>query len=75
MTIQKLREAQRAAPFRPFKIHTADGGWLEVPHPDYLAVPPNSRVIYVFGKRGETSTVDALLVTEIEFEPSEPASA
>jgi hypothetical protein len=41
MTIQKLREAQRAAPFRPFKIHTAD----------------------------------ALLVTEIEFEPSEPASA
>ena len=37
MTLQQIRAALRAAPFRPFKLRTADGSSFDVPHPEYMA--------------------------------------
>ena len=68
MTIDKLREVARAAPFRPFTISLADGRRLFVPHPKFVWIPPKaSRTFYVAGKDEAESIVDLLLVTSIDF--------
>jgi hypothetical protein len=68
MTIDRLREAAKAQPFRPFTISLADGRRLTVPHPEFVWVPPNaSRTFYVAGTGERESIVDLLLVTSIDF--------
>ena len=66
MTIGQLREVVKAVPFRPFRLHLGDGGALDVPHPDFLAIHPTGRVAIVFGPKDQFEIVDTLLVTSIE---------
>lgn len=80
MTIQQLRAALRAIPFRPFDIHMADGRTFHVPHPDFLLMSPSGRMAFAFGEDDEFSILDLLLMTELEFSrattsrsPSTPA--
>jgi hypothetical protein len=75
MTREKLKNAQRAAPFRPFTIRTADGSAFEVPHPDFLSISPSDRTVIVHDKKGGFSILDMLLMTEIEFNPPSAMSA
>ncbi len=70
MTIQKLREAHGARPFRPFIIHMADGREILVTHPEFMAVSPSGRTITVYQPDDSSSFVDLLLVTELEFRPN-----
>lgn len=68
MTVQELRAALRATPFRPFVVHMADGRSCEVRHPDFLLIGPNGRTAFVFSPSGEEfSILDVLLITEVEF--------
>jgi hypothetical protein len=67
MTIEQLRNAHRALPFRPFTIHLADGRSFFVRHPDYLSHSPTGRTIVVYGEGENFSILDLLLVTELEF--------
>jgi hypothetical protein len=75
MTVERLREFHRAAPFRPFRIRVADGRSFHVPHPELLSISPSGRTIHVEYGNDNFSTIDLLLVTEIQVEPSSPASA
>ena len=43
MTIQQLRAAYKATPFRPFTLHMADGRSFPVPHPDFLSMSPTGQ--------------------------------
>ncbi len=70
MTIQQLRAAHRAAPFRPFTIHMADGRTFHIPHPDFLSMSPSGRTVIVYQEDEEFSILDLLLMTEIEMSPT-----
>ena len=67
MTIQQLRAALKAAPFRPFDVHMADGRSFHVPHPDYLLMSPSGRMVFAFGEDDDCSILDLLLMTEVEY--------
>jgi hypothetical protein len=69
MTIEQLRKAIQANPFRPFDILTGDGRRFHVPHPEFIAMSPKAeRTFVVFGRAGEDYTVlDLLLVVGLDF--------
>jgi hypothetical protein len=68
MTIQQLRAAHRAVPFRPFTIHMADSRSFHIPHPDFLSKSPTGRTVIVYQEADDFSTLDLLLMTEIHME-------
>ena len=70
MTLEEIRRAIRAQPFKPFTIHLADQRSFQVPHPEYAAVSPSGRVFVVFDKKGHVDLIDSLLVTSIAMGPS-----
>lgn len=66
MTIEQVRSMHAARPFRPFRIHMADGRSVDVQHPEFLAQSPTGRTIMV-AKADETfEIIDLLLVTSLE---------
>jgi hypothetical protein len=77
MTIEQMRNAHQTRPFRPFRIHLADGRSFLVRHPDYLSHSPTGRTIIVYGDGETFSILDLLLVTELEFgePPIQPGEA
>jgi hypothetical protein len=66
MTIEQIRNALQATPFRPFTIHLADGREPRVPHREFLSQSPGGRTIIIFQKDENFSIVDLLLVTDLE---------
>ncbi len=67
MTIQQLRTAHRATPFKPFTVHMADGRSFSVPHPDFLSMSPTGRTVIIYQEDDNFSILDLLLMTEIEM--------
>jgi hypothetical protein len=66
MTVEQLIQFQHAQPFRPYRIHLADGRHLDVGHQDFLARSPAGRTAIVC-KRDETfELIDLLLVASLE---------
>jgi hypothetical protein len=70
LTIEKLRAAHRAAPFRPFTIRMADGRSFLIPHPDFLFINPSGRTVIVAHQDDSYNIIDLLLMTEIEVAAS-----
>lgn len=74
MTVEQLRNAHRAQPFRPFTIHMGDGRSFFVRHPDFLSHSPGGRTVIVYEGEEAFSILDLLLVTELEIHaPKKPA--
>ena len=67
MTVQQLRAAIQASPFRPFTIRMADGRSFDIHHPDFLLLTPGGRTAFACRSEEEFSIVDVMLMTEIEF--------
>jgi hypothetical protein len=65
MTVETLRTALRAQPFRPFDLCLADGRQLSVSHPEFVALTPPGRTIGVGLPDGSIEVVDLLLVTSL----------
>ena len=76
MTIEQLRAAREANPFRPFTIFLADGRSVRIPHRDYLSMTPGGRTVIVYQTAEAFSIIDVLLVTELAIEdvPATPQS-
>jgi hypothetical protein len=72
VTIEQLRAAHGAAPFRPFMIHMADGRTFPISHPDFLFITPAGRTGIVAHDDDSFNIIDVLLMTEIEVAPSQP---
>ena len=69
MTIEQLREAHQARPFKPFRICLADGREIKVPHPEFLLAPPGASRTFVVATSSETyKVIDLLLVTSLDFD-------
>ena len=73
MTVQQLRAAHRATPFKPFNVQNADGRSFHVPHPDFLSMSPTGRTVIIYEQNEDFSILDLLLMTEIQT-PSTPSS-
>ncbi|MCC7293975.1 MAG: hypothetical protein IT449_18090 [Phycisphaerales bacterium] len=67
MTIDQLRSVQRAKPFRPYRLHVADGDVMEVRRQEFGSTSPSGRTLVVFGEGDEMSIIDLLLVSRIEM--------
>jgi hypothetical protein len=72
MTIEQLREVYQAQPFRPFRLHLADGRSFEVPHTEFLAHSPGGRTVIVFTEGESFEIIDLLLVTSLEVINGKP---
>lgn len=66
MNIEKVREILHTQPFRPFRIHLADGGRIAVQHEDFVALDPIGREMIVFLPDGSHQIVDMMSVTRLE---------
>jgi hypothetical protein len=67
MTIEKVKELYSAQPFRPFKIHLADGREIPVHHHDFIMAAPSGRTLYVSQPDDTFNIIDLLLVTDLEI--------
>ncbi len=67
MTIEQLRQAYRATPFRPFILHLADGREIPVRSPEFMMISPSGRTIMVSQLDDSYNVIDLLLVTDLEF--------
>jgi hypothetical protein len=67
VTTEQLKEYLEGSPFQPFKIVSADGHEIEVPHSDYVSLGPGGRTAVVWKANDAFSVVDMALVTRLEF--------
>ena len=74
MTIEQLRQMQQARPFRPFRVHMADGRHLDVVHPEFLAHTPTGRTVMIARPDESFEVIDLLLVTSLEPIDGKPRS-
>jgi hypothetical protein len=70
MTIEQLRAAHSARPFKPFVIHLADGEQIPVHSHEFMLPPPVGRTFVVYQPDGTMNILDLLLVTRLEFQPA-----
>jgi hypothetical protein len=70
MTVERLQQALRATPFRPFTIHLADGKTVPVVSPEFVASSPSGRTVVVFDPQDRMNILDLLLVTNLVVEPA-----
>jgi hypothetical protein len=70
MTLEAFREALNAQPFEPFVIHIADGRSIPVVSREFIMRDPQGRTVMVYQPDGHLSTIDLLLVTELEKRPN-----
>jgi hypothetical protein len=66
MTTEQLVTHIHASPFRPFRIHLADGRHLDVKHPDFIARSPSGRTATIYTAEETSETIELLLVTSLE---------
>jgi hypothetical protein len=74
MTLEAFRETLNAQPFQPFVIHIAEGRSVPVVSREFIMRDPRGRTILVYQPDGRLSTIDLLLVTELEQQPEGESS-
>ena len=74
MRVEELVQLHKAEPFRPFRIHLADGRHLDVKHPEFLAYTPRGRIAIVMRLDETFEILDLMLVTSLEVTDGKPRS-
>src|SRR4051794_30212158 len=70
MTIEQMRAAYDAQPFRPFVLHLADGRCsVPVHHRKFILAVPSGRTVVVCQPDDTLNIIDLLLVTDLEIKP------
>ena len=67
MTIEQIRAAFEAQPFKPFIIHLADGRNIPVQSREFISPAPSGRSLFVWQPDDSFNVIDLLLVTDLEF--------
>jgi hypothetical protein len=72
-TIEQVRNAMHAVPFRPFTVRLVDGRAYSVRHPDFISIPTTARGrdLTVHDDNGP-HWIDLGLVVELHPEPTVP---
>ncbi len=67
MTIEQLRKAHQAQPFKPFALRTGGGREYAIPQPEFVAIIPPGRTIVVACDDGTAELLDLLLVESLHY--------
>ena len=67
MTVEQIRKAHQARPFKPFTLRTGGGREYHVPHPEFMFIAPPGRTIFVVDQDGAAELIDLLLVESLHF--------
>jgi len=67
VTIEQMRKAYEARPFKPFTLRTGGGREYHVPHPEFMLITPPGRTIIVVDQDGAAELIDLLLVESLHF--------
>jgi len=73
MSIKELREINSATPFHAYTVRTSEGDAIQVPHPDFMFVPPIGETVIVVDQEGGKHLVDADHITKLEIRRTRPA--
>lgn len=77
-TMDQVRRAMHAAPFKPFTVYLTDGRAFFVKHPDFVSISTNGREMVVHDDDG-MHLIDMRAVVEVHLprspEPAEERSA
>ncbi|MGE0430622.1 MAG: hypothetical protein AB7K09_09420 [Planctomycetota bacterium] len=68
MKSDTVRNLQKASPFRPFRLHMADGRSVLITHPEMMWLPPDERMLFAADTEGTTHFIDLFLVTDATLE-------
>ena len=74
MISNELRQLVRNIPFRPFRIHLADGRCIDVPHPDYILIFHKEPLAIVERDDGRSEWINLPIVTSVEATAVEGAA-
>jgi hypothetical protein len=74
MTLEQLRKAHQARPFKPFTLRTGGGRECFVPHPEFLFVTPPGQTIIVVDRDGTVDLLDRLAGRVPPFQRRPPAA-
>ena len=69
MTAAEVRRHYNAAPFRPFRIHMANGRSADVPHPEFMWISRTGKRLIVDMPDDSFEIIDVSLVTSLETLP------
>lgn len=68
MTVNELRRAMQANPFKPFMIRMADGREYPVPHQDFLLIHPSGRTAIIATIEDDFyEIVDILMIASLHY--------
>jgi hypothetical protein len=67
MTTNHIKTLHAAKPFRPFRIHLADGTSVDVTHPELMLLSQGGRTVFVNTSGEDVSIIDQLLVTRLTY--------
>jgi hypothetical protein len=70
VTVEQIRAAYGAQPFRPFIGHLANGRPVPVASGEFMLTAPSGRTIVVYPPEDSFNIIDLLLVTDLEFKPA-----
>jgi hypothetical protein len=65
MRTDEFRNLCAARPFRPFRVHLADGRSIPVRHQEFAMLAPNGRTAVVYQPDSTFEIIDLLLVTSL----------
>jgi len=72
MTSAAIRTALHSN--RPFKVRTADGKTIDVPHQDFAALSKSGRTLVVMTPDDTWEVLDVFLISALETEASDSAA-
>ena len=70
MSTEGIKDVIRKQPFRPFVIKMTSGATFEVNHPEFFAVSPSFRRMYVVLDEEHSEVIDTLMVESIRVKDS-----
>ena len=65
MSIDEIRQTNRAQPFKPFTVRVTDCDAPHGPHPDFLLIPPVGGTVIIVDQKGCMNLVDAAHITKL----------
>ena len=65
MSAKDIRDLIRVSPFKPFRLHLADGKSLRVSHPDFVIASPELAVVANELPRGVPGELNLILYEHI----------
>jgi len=67
-----IKEIIKKQPFRPFVIKMANGATFEVSHPEFFAVSPSFRRIFLVLDEEHSEVIDTLMIESVRVKESAP---